>query len=446
MRRRFLLGASLTGLAELQPNRLLAADPDRLDRAIRAVFTGAQPAQNASLRELAALNDAGAVAPLVQALFWLRPEDGSIDAVLQRLTGASRRGWFDWAVWQQEHPGIKPYPGYAALLADLLAQVDPRFRRFVSASMRHELRLEEIMWGGVRVDGIPALDQPRLVAAADATYLNDDDRVFGVAINGDERAYPLRVADWHEMVNDTVGGTPVSLAYCTLCGAGILFAGRVPGRAEPFTFGSSGLLYRSNKLMYDRATDSLWNQFTGRPVTGALTSSGIELRVLPVVLAPWAEWRRDHPGTRVLSLDTGFIRDYAPGRAYGPYFASADLAFPAAVRDQAAQKEQAFGIRVPGGVKVWPLERFRGGAVLNDRVGFLDVVATGEAASRTVRAYESRGLVFKDGGPGLLRADGEDWTVTEAALIGPGGRSLPRLPGHIGYRFAWDGYFGTAAQ
>lgn len=148
----------------------------------------------------------------------------------------------------------------------------------------------------------------------------------------------------------------------------------------------------------------------------------------------------------MLSLDTGLVRDYAPGRAYGPYFASADLAFPAAVRDHAAQREQAFGIRVPGGVKVWPLERFRGGAVLNDRVGFLDVVAIGDAASRTVRAYEARGLMFKDGGPGLLRADGEAWAVTEAALIGPDGRSLPRLPGHIGYRFAWDGYFGAAAQ
>ena len=91
-----------------------------------------------------------------------------------------------------------------------------------------------------------------MTAAAAATYLNPDDRVFGVEINGDARAYPLRIANWHEMVNDIVGGVPVSLAYCTLCGAGILFDGRVAGRGRPFTFGSSGLLYRSNKLMYDR--------------------------------------------------------------------------------------------------------------------------------------------------------------------------------------------------
>ena len=106
--------------------------------------------------------------------------------------------------------------------------------------------------------------------ASAASYLNPDDPVFGVEINGDARAYPLRIANWHEMVNDVVGGVPVSLAYCTLCGSGILFDGRVAGRAEPFTFGSSGLLYRSNKLMYDRQTDSLWEQLAGHPVTGSL--------------------------------------------------------------------------------------------------------------------------------------------------------------------------------
>src|SRR5262249_22543445 len=154
--------------------------------------------------------------------------------------------------------------------------------------------------------GIPALDQPKMIPAADAGYLNADDPVFGVEINGDARAYPLRIANWHEMVNDVVGGVPVSLAYCTLCGAGILFDGRVAGRAEPFNFGSSGLLYRSNKLMYDRQTDSLWNQFTGRPVMGRLTGSRIELKVLPVVLTSWSQWRAHHKDTLVLSLETGF--------------------------------------------------------------------------------------------------------------------------------------------
>ena len=440
--RRLLLRAAALAAAS-EPAQ---AAPTGLDLLVRRVFVQEGAEQAATLRAIVARRDKGAVAPLIQALYWLRPDHDRIDRALAALTGATPSGWFDWAVWQQDHPEVAPYPGYAALLADLLARVDPGFRRFVFAGMRHELRLEEIVWGGVKVDGIPALDQPRLIAASDADYLNDDDRVFGVEIEGDVRAYPLRVADWHEMVNDTVGGTPVSLAYCTLCGAGILFAGRVVGRSEPLTFGSSGLLYRSNKLMYDRATGSLWNQFTGRPVTGGLVGSGIELRVLPVVLTPWREWRRAHPATRVLSVETGFERDYAEGAAYTRYFASPDLMFPASVRNLATQKDQAFGIRVPGGVKAWPLERFRGGVVLNERVGLTDIVLIGDAATRTVRAYESEGRRFVADGPDRLRAADGAWRITEAALLGPGDRSLRRLPGHVGYRFAWEGYFGAGVD
>ena len=104
---------------------------------------------------------------------------------------------------------------------------------FLSGSEQHSIRLEEIVWGGVVKDGIPALTNPALLPGADAAYLNDSDLVFGVAINGDVRAYPLRIMDWHEMFNDVIGGVPVSLAYCTLCGSGILFETTVPGRAAP---------------------------------------------------------------------------------------------------------------------------------------------------------------------------------------------------------------------
>ena len=447
MTRRHTLQAGALAMGSMAlPGRGQAAASTSVDQAVRAVLATAGPAQAAALGRVVALADRGAIAALIQALFWMRPSDPGIDLALAQLAGVAHTGWFDWSVWQQEHPEIAPYPGYAALLADLLARVDPHFRRFVFAGMPHAIRLEEIVWGGVRVDGIPALDQPRLVAAAEATYLNDDDRVFGVEIGGDARAYPLRVADWHEMVNDTVGGVPVSLAYCTLCGAGILFAGRVAGRAAPFTFGSSGLLYRSNKLMYDRATDSLWNQFTGKPVTGALLGSGITLQVLPVALTSWSAWRGLHPGTRVLSLDTGFIRDYAPGKAYGHYFASKDLAFPAAVRDARLQKDLAFGIRLAGGVKAWPLGRFAQGALVQDQVGLLDVVLIGEASGGGVRAYEAQGRTFHRAGPNTLAAADGVWTITEAALNGPGGRNLPRLPGHVGYRFAWEGYFGAGVE
>jgi hypothetical protein len=391
--------------------------------------------------------DRTSVAVLIQLLRWLPDEESFVAARLETLTGAHvGPRWFDWMIWQQGHPEFVPYPGYTGFLADMLAGIDPRFRRFLRADVPHEIRPEEIVWGGVPVDGIPALDNPTMIAATQASYLNPDDRVFGVEIGSDARAYPLRIVNWHEMVNDVVGGRPVSLAYCTLCGAGILFDGRVAGRSQPFTFGSSGLLYRSNKLMYDRQTASLWNQFTGRPVVGPLTGSKIELQVLPVVLTSWEQWRALHPSTRVLALDTGFVRDYRPGVAYHAYFASPELMFPALVKDRRlSQKDLIFGIRVPGGVKSWPLADFAHGAVINDRVGFVDIVLIGDPDGYGARAYKANGHRFARGAaPDELMSGDARWRLTENGLIGPKGENLARLPGHVAYWFAWAGYFEDA--
>ncbi len=401
--------------------------------------------------------DARAVAPLIQLMRWV-PEHGDlIDRGLVAITGRPSGGrpagerpsgghWFDWMVWQQLHPEILPYRGFTGFASDLLASIDAQFRRFVRADLLFDIRVEEIAWGGVPVDGIPALDNPFMIPAEDASYLNPDDLVFGVEIDGDERAYPLRIMNWHEMANDVVGGVPVSLAYCTLCGAGILYDGRIAGRPASFSFGSSGLLYRSNKLMYDRQTDSLWDQFTGEPVSGALYRSGIRLAALPLVTTNWAAWRARHPQTKVLSLDTGHHRDYGPGVAYQAYFSTPELMFPAAFQsDKLAQKEIVFGVRVAGGVKAWPLGGFTPGAVINDRVGLVDVVVFGDAATRSVRAYDRRGHSFVVGADGEELHEGDrSWKVTEAALLGPGGETLPRLPGHLAYWFAWVGNFDAA--
>jgi len=415
-----------------------------LDSAAHQVLSPAPQESREAIDWLVRHGDRSSVAVLIQLLRWLPEYQDVLAARLEELTGAHvGPHWFDWMVWQQDHPEFPRYPGYAGFLADLLARIDPKFRRFVYNGIAHEIRIEEIAWGSVTVDGIPALDNPDMTAASAASYLNPDDPVFGVEINGDARAYPLRIANWHEMVNDVVGGVAVSLAYCTLCGSGILFDGRTAGRAEPFTFGSSGLVYRSNKLMYDRQTDSLWEQFTGRPVIGRLTGSKIELKLLPLVLSSWSQWRSRHPETRVLSLETGFRRDYDPGVAYREYFTSPELMFPALVKDRRLrQKDLIFGVRVPGGVKAWPLATLADGAVINDHVGFMDVVVIGDTAGRGARAYEGRGRRFARGtSPDEVLAGAVRWRVTEGALVGPGGESLPCLPGHVAYWFAWAGYY-----
>jgi len=318
-----------------------------------------------------------------------------------------------------------------------------------SARENMKIRLEEITWGGVYVDGIPSLDNPAMISAARAGYMQDDDLVFGVKINGDTRAYPLRIMGWHEMFNDTIGGVPVALAYCTLCGSGILFETQIEGRAEPLVFGSSGFLYRSNKLMFDRQTDSLWNQFTGEPVSGPLVAADITLKILPVAITSWAKWQASNPDTQVLSLSTGFNRNYGSGVVYSDYFSSPDLMFPAIVRDESVlqRKDYVFGIREFASAKAWPITAFADKRVINDAMGNKPLVLIGDAATRSVRAYARGTQVFERGDtPDQLRDGQTTWQITEEALSAPDGTRLPRVAGHISYWFAWDGYMGFSSE
>ena len=446
---RWLMGL-FVALALMPPAHAADDDADVLAERSFALFAGPPEQRHAALDALVTSGRKDAAPVLILALRYTRGEGANqLVNALEKLTGATPgQGWDDWMRWQEAHPEAGVVPGFGKLQGRVFELIDPNFKLFLTGAEKHDIRLEEITWGGVIKDGIPALTNPKLIAASAASYLNDSDLVFGVAINGDVRAYPLRILDWHEMFNDVIGGVPVSLAYCTLCGSGILFETAVPNQTSPLVFGSSGFLYRSNKLMYDTATDSLWNQFTGRPVVGPLTGSGIELKTRPVVITPWSEWKARHAETTVLALDTGFKRDYGAGAAYGQYFASADLMFPTNVdQTKLKQKDYVFALRSSGTEAAWPLSLFEGGAVLNDHAGILDVVLIGDAATRTVRAFRSGGLVFTKG----ARADevvreGEVWRVTEEALAGPGGKTLARLPGHIAYWFAWSGYFGGKGQ
>ncbi|MGI9389466.1 MAG: DUF3179 domain-containing protein [Boseongicola sp.] len=395
------------------------------------------------------LGDKRAIPILIQASRFSRRQSEAIFDALKSIAGEDPGNyWHNWMLWQQAHSEISPPKGFIEFKADLYATIDENFKLFLRPGMAHEIRIEEIVWGGVIKDGIPALTNPKLITARQAEYITPDELVFGVEINGDARAYPLRLLDWHEMFNDVIGGVPVSLAYCTLCGSGILFETAVGARKVPFVFGSSGFLYRSNKLMYDTETNSLWNQFTGKPVVGKLVGSDIELKTRPVVIANWKDWLRDHPDTKVLSLNTGFRRDYSPGKPYGSYFSSPKLMFPALV-DESKLKAKAyvFALRSSGHAKAWPLEYFKQAPVINDTAGIIRLTLIGDFKTRTVRAYRTAGQSFSKGAkPGTLMVNGRTWNVTEAAIVGPDGQQLTRLPGHIAYWFAWSGYLGTSGE
>ena len=413
----------------------------------RAIFSSQQEKRREALGWMKQRDKPDVVAALIYALRYIRDDRKGIAQTLHSITGEDNGDdWFKWKLWLEAHPEIKPFKDFDQFLTRLFYSIDPSFKNFVYPDVKHTIRLEEITWGGVSKDGIPALTNPKLISAAKADYLNKEEPVFGIEINGDVRAYPYRIMDWHEMFNDVIGGKSVSLAYCTLCGSGILYETNVDGYKNPFIFGSSGLLYRSNKLMYDQRTLSLWNQFTGQPVTGKLVGSGIKLKILPVVTTTWVEWLSQHPDTKVLSLDTGFTRDYSPGRPYGRYFSSPDLMFPARTPDKRLQaKDKVFGLRITGVEKAWPLGMFKGGRLIHDRIGEINIILIGNTQRQTVRAYRSGGKSFKLEGNNTkqLFSDSYSWQVTESALLGPDGQKLPRLPGHLAYWFAWRNYLSN---
>ena len=406
--------------------------------------------QSGALRWFRDRGSTDAAAVIIDAMRFQPPEaQQRFDRTLRTLTGERHKGWFDWMLWQERHPEVAPHPAYPQIKAQILGSIDPGFKDFFRTGTNYTLRMEEVAWGGVRKDGIPALTNPKFLQSGERVYAKEDELVFGIAFNDDARAYPLRIMDWHEMLNDVVGGIPVSLAYCTLCGSGILFHTDHPEAPDgkPFQFGSSGLLYRSNKLMFDRRTESLWNHFTGTPVVGPLVGKGIKLAVLPLTLTSWGDWKRAHPDTKLLSLNTGHDRDYRPGRPYGKYFASDDLMFPNAAGDTQQKgldaKDWVFALRMTGADKAWPLIHFKGGKAINDHVGTVSLVLIGDADTRTVRAYRRTDQTFQLRTDALLDQNGKAWQVTEAALQGPNGETLTRLPGHIAFWFAYSGFIGS---
>jgi hypothetical protein len=369
----------------------------------------------------------------------------------------------DWPAWVEWYGGtdLEPPPGFTSWKGQLLARIDPAFADFLQDDHPSRIRVEEIMWGGVAVDGIPALDNPAMIPADQADYLEPGEPVFGLALNGDARAYPLRIMDWHEMANDVVGGVPVSLAYCTLCGAGIAFDGRASD-GNTYTFGSSGFLFRSNKLMYDRQTRSLWNQLTGEPVLGELVVGDVRLSLLPVVLTSWSDWQDQHPDTQVLSLDTGYNRVYELGAAYGDYFAGEGTMFPVWQRsDELPAKARVYVLHLDGVPKAYALSSLVSEGVVNDTLGETGVVLVARRgvvdveginlragpvtynSGGEVRAYERGGHTFSPGeAPDtLLDERGRVWEVTEGALVGPEGETAPRLGGHLAYWFGWFAFF-----
>ena len=320
----------------------------------------------------------------------------------------------------------------------------------------------EIISGGPPPDGIPPIDDPVFVdVAGNLELLPASEPVVVLEVDGDARAYPIRVMVWHEIVNDTVGGIPVSVTYCPLCNSAATYVRTIDG-AET-TFGTSGRLFASALVMYDRATESLWTHYNGEAVAGLLT--GTQLEEIASPLLSWNDFRRAYPTGAVLDWrNTGFDRDYGRN-PYTGYDApeNTPFLFRGALDDRAMAMQRVVGIEIDGAAAAYVLELISGGGAqaTNGSVGGSPVSILwkpGQASALDTSAiadgYDVGSVaVFNPVVDGeiltFVASDGEftdeqtgsTWSIVGEAVAGPlAGTKLVRIPHLDTFWFAWSTY------
>jgi hypothetical protein len=279
-------------------------------------------------------------------------------------------------------------------------------------------RLDElarhVVSGGPPKDGIPPIDEPKFVSAREAErFLHDEDVVFGVNREGLVRAYPQHVLVWHEVVNETSGGGPVSITYCPLTGSAIGFFGSLRGTST--TFGTSGKLLNSNLVMYDRQSDSEWPQILGAAITGP--RKGTRLNGFPVVWTTWGRWKAAFPKTEVLSRSTGALRAYGtdPYGSYrrdGTYYQRGGPMFPVLSRDERLpDKHVVIGVEHGGHAAAVSKDTLRKNRLAVLKLGGHDVVVIYDEALDDALAYEAGGKRFSARDGEVVDASGATWDV-----------------------------------
>ena len=366
------------------------------------------------LDALAQAGDARTAWPLVDLLRFQRAEEApgaDIDAALATLTGHEPEpDDVAWVAYTDAllAAAVPAPPGYFQLKRAIYLEQDESWAPFFDADA--DLDWREVTWGGVWRDEMQALVDPPVVEPEHADHLEADDMVFGVVVGEEARAYPRRFLEVHEMANDTLGGLHVAFSYCTLCGAPIpYFVDELDMVDEPLELRTSGLLQRSNKLMYDAQTESLFDQFNGNAVAGPLHEAEVELEALRVTVARWEDWRDQQPDTTVLAVPGR----RSPGREILNY--PGDLrerrdadgpVFPVGERDDRADEQRVvLGVETPRGAAVaFPVE---------------EATAALEAGTEVDEAG--------------VRLDLED-----GGLVARAGDGGPELPAHEAFWFAWS--------
>jgi hypothetical protein len=409
------------------------------------------PPTEATARAIEVLGRSGDprfAAPLIDML-WIEVGWGRwVEDALEAITGerlANARAWSAWIAEQQQ-----PLPaGYTGWKGRLLSLVDPRFTELLTGDRAYEPRVEELLWAGVRVGGLPPLDGPETVHRVEERYLDGEDVIFGVQLSGEPRAYPERIVAWHGALHDEIDGSAVLLLHCVPCGSAAAFEGELAGRELRLV--ASGLVYRSRTLFADEETGSLWDPVSGRAVAGPAFEAGERLVPLPLRRASWAQWSTLHPTTRVLALDTGFVRDYDADVALEADTASPGPLYPAAPLDERLPaKERVLGIELDGGsastARAYRLDELEAVGITFATLDGEELVLLSRGPGSGVAAYRAtpnpiEELVLTDVS-GLLAVDseGESWFVSEQGLVSTlDSTRRAAVPTRTAYWFAWAG-------
>jgi len=310
---------------------------------------------------------------------------------------------------------------------------------------------EDIISGGPPPDGIPPIDDPKFLAPGDAAFLTEREPVLAVEIGGEAKAYPLQIMTWHEIVNDEIGGVPVSVTYCPLCNTGIAFE-RPTIDDELLDFGTSGKLYNANLVMYDRQTETYWAQATGQAILGEL--AGEQLAFVPARILSFGDWRAEHPDGLVLSRDTGHERPYGENPYEGLDTSERPFLFTGELDERLPATSRVLGIARAGDVVAFPYHAVTadaagGWAAVMEEVAGEPVAIFWKAGTTSaldsqeiaegrdvgaIAAYrpqaDGRALTFEVGREGIVdRETGSAWSILGRAVSGPleGEQLVPEL-------------------
>ena len=304
--------------------------------------------------------------------------------------------------------------------------------------IKHLIPLDKIKGGGPPKDGIPSIDNPVFANVDASHFMSDSDVVIGLEIDGESKAYPIFILVWHEIVNDRVGNTPVSVTYCPLCYTNQVFERIIDG--QEVEFGTSGKLYNSNLLMYDRLTESYWSQALGMAVKGELT--GYKLNLIPFDVITWGDWKKIHPDTLVLTTDTGHIRSYATD-PYGNYYTEPRIMFPVEHSDDRMHpKEIILGFNQGDTYKAYKQNDIETNIIVNDSVGEIPIMLI-SLFSQNARAFDrtvdGNVLDFQYVQNKIVDVQtNSEWSYDGMSISGDHrGKQLERIPIEPGFWFEW---------